>query len=181
MSIQIAAAALVRQFTAALDMLDHTIANCPDAVWNARMYAIPAADLSPDFSQCWYVIYHTLFFTDLYLDESGHTFKPPEPFTLSEMDPAGLMPPRTYAQDELRAYLAHVRAKCITKIGALDAERAALPSTDWLNCGYFERQVYNLRHLHEHLGAVNLFAGQSGIDAKWVSFGHTPDTPGTSS
>ncbi len=47
------------------------------------------------------------------LDLSGlkEGFKPPAPFNLDELDPAGLLPERPYTKDELGTYLQHCRRK----------------------------------------------------------------------
>ncbi len=59
------------------------------------------------------------FFLDYYLSESEEGFAPPAPFTLSESDPSGVMPERTYDKDELRTYLEHGRKKCRARIESL--------------------------------------------------------------
>ena len=81
-------AILWQQFGAAIDMLENAIHACPDALWGDRAR-------QPQF---WYVAYHTLFFLDLYLSDSLEGFAPPAPFTLSEIDPAGVLPDRVYSK-----------------------------------------------------------------------------------
>jgi hypothetical protein len=71
-----------QQFGAAIDMLENALLACPGGLWDDR-------SRQPEF---WYVVYHTLFFLDLYLSDSVEEFAPPEPFTLDELDPAGLLP-----------------------------------------------------------------------------------------
>ena len=77
-----------------------------------------------EFSEFWYIAYHTLFWLDLYLSGSVEGFAPPAPFTLDELDPAGLLPDRRYTRDELLAYLDHDRQKCQTTIETLTDDRA---------------------------------------------------------
>ena len=60
----------------------------------------------------WHVAYHMLFFLDLQLAGPAEAWAPPPPFDLSEPDPAGRLPERTYTKDELRTYLRHYREKC---------------------------------------------------------------------
>ena len=76
------------------------------------------------YSQFWYVIYHALFWLDLYLSGAVEGFAPPPPFTLDELDPAGLLPERPFTIEELQAYLAYGRSKCQATIAALTAETA---------------------------------------------------------
>ncbi len=65
----------------------------------------------PGFSEFWYVAYHCLFWTDLYLSGAVEGFTPPAPFTLDELDPAGVLPDRQYTREELLAYLAALPPK----------------------------------------------------------------------
>jgi len=112
---------LWRQFGAAIEMLEDALRACPDQLWGARLWGGDRADLS----EFWYVGYHTLFWLDLYLSGPVEGFAPPPPFTLDELDPAGLVPERRYAADELLAYLDHGRRKCRAVIEALTDEKAA--------------------------------------------------------
>lgn len=107
-------AALWRQFGAAIDMLENAVVACPDAVWRDR-------SREPEF---WYLVYHTLFFLDYYLSDRFDDFRPPPPFTLSELDPAGVMPERVYTREEMREYLGHGRRKCRAVLEALTEEEA---------------------------------------------------------
>src|SRR6266567_4912792 len=105
---------LWQQFGAAIDMLENALLACPDELWSDR-------SRRPEF---WYLVYHTLFFLDLYLSGSVEGFAPPAPFTLDELDPAGVLPERPYTKDELHAYLVHLRKKCQTTIVGLSDEKA---------------------------------------------------------
>ncbi len=106
-----------RQFGAAIDMLENALLACPDELWGDRSQR-------PEF---WYLVYHTLFWLDLYLSGSVEGFAPPVPFTLDELDPAGLLPERVYRKDELLRYLEHGRRKCRAALEALTDERAREP------------------------------------------------------
>ena len=105
-----------------MDMLENALNACPDELWNERMWNDPG--FPPEFSEFWYVAYHCLFWTDLYLSGAVEGFTPPAPFTLGELDPAGVLPDRQYTREELLAYLEHCRRKCRTTIEALTDERA---------------------------------------------------------
>ena len=97
---------LWQQFGAAIDMLGNAVAACPDDLWRVRLW--DDAEL-PESAEFWYVVYHTLFWLDLYLSGAVEGFAPPAPFNLDELDPAGLLPERPYTRDELLAYLEHGR------------------------------------------------------------------------
>ena len=149
-----------RQFGAAIDMLGNSIDACPDEVW-------ANGSREPAF---WYVAYHTLFFLDLYLGGGPAGFRPPEPFTLSELNPDGEMPDRVYSRDELRTYLRHCREKCRTSIEEMTDERAGeIITMHNGTLSYGELLLYNLRHVQHHTGQLNLMLRQSIDDApRWV-------------
>ena len=66
-----------QQFGAAIDVLDNAVRACPDELWRDRLWE----DTSrwPGFSQFWYVVYHALFWLDLYLTGAEEGFKPRPP------------------------------------------------------------------------------------------------------
>ena len=162
-----------KQFGAAVDMLDNTVAACPDALWRQPVWHV-LSDPSQGV-EFWYVAYHALFWLDLYLVGSAEGFAPPAPFTLSELDPAGALPERIYTKEELRAYLASLRQRCHTTFETMTDERARQPASfPWMADGeafsYVELQLYNMRHIQEHAAQLSLLLGQHGVqaDLDWV-------------
>lgn len=152
---------LWRQFGAAIDMLENAIRACPDDLWGDR-------SRRPEF---WYVAYHTLFFLDLYSHGTVDGFRPPEPFTLDELDPAGVLPPRVHTKDELLAYLRHGREKAKAAVEALTDQaarrRCGMP---WLELSRGELILDNLRHVQHHAAQLNLILRQVTDSApRWVS------------
>ncbi|MBD3401986.1 DinB family protein [candidate division GN15 bacterium] len=149
------------QFGAAIDSLENAIRACPDDVW---------LDDSSHWV-CWYATYHTLFWLDLYLDPSPDTFRPPEPFTMDELDPRGLIPEKPYTKEAMLAYLAHGRSKCRSRIEAMDAAEA---QRRWVwgprDLSVAELLLYNMRHVQHHTAQFNLILRQR-IDSApgWVS------------
>jgi len=101
-----------QQFGASIDMLESAMLACPEVLWSDRFQR-------PAF---WYVVFHTLFFLDLYLSPSEVGFSPPAPFTLDEMDERGIQPDRVYTKEELQKYLSHRREKCRLAIAAMTEE-----------------------------------------------------------
>ncbi|HEX8905171.1 MAG TPA: DinB family protein [Longimicrobiaceae bacterium] len=149
-----------RQFGAAIDMLENAITACPDTLWGDR-------SRRPEF---WYLAFHTLFFLDLYLSSSDKGWAPPPPFTLGELDPAGVLPERPYTRDELLRYLEHGREKCRAAIAAItDGEAAAPRSFGRREASGFEWLLYNLRHVQHHAAQLNLILRQATDSAPgWV-------------
>lgn len=155
-------AILWRQFGASIDMLENALLACPEELWRDRSRR----------TEFWYVVYHTLFWLDRYLSGSAEGFAPPAPFTLDEMDPAGLMPERVYEKDELRAYLAHCRRKCRATIEALTDARASEPcALGGSELSFAELLLYNMRHVQHHAGQLNLILRQKvGSAPGWVAW-----------
>jgi DinB superfamily len=152
---------LWQQFGAAIDMLENAMLECPDAVW---------AD-GKSFSEFWYLCFHTLFWLDLYLSDALEGFAPPTPFTLDELDPAGVLPERVYSKPELLAYLEHCRAKCRTKIANLTSEQAAVlfEGFGWKDRSVLEMLLDNMRHVQHHAAQLNLMLRQrTDFAPDWV-------------
>jgi hypothetical protein len=148
------------QFGAAIDMLGNAVLACPDELWGDR-------SRQPEF---WYVVYHALFYLDLYLSGSVEQFAPPAPFGLEELDPAGMLPDRVYSKHELKAYLDHGRGKCQATIEALTDDRSRQPCQfSWLEMSFGELLLYNMRHVQDHAGELHLILGQTtGSAPDWV-------------
>ena len=152
---------LWQQFGAAIDMLENALLACPGELWSDR-------SRRPEY---WYTVYHTLFFLDLYLSGSVEEFVPPVPFTLDELDPAGVLPERVYTKEELHTYLQHGREKCHAKIAVLTDETARRRSVfDWLDLSELELLLYNMRHVQHHAAQLNLLLRQTTDSApRWVA------------
>lgn len=151
---------LWQQFGGAIDMLENGIVTCPEELWSDR-------NQRPEF---WYVVYHTLFFLDLYLSGSVEGFAPPRPFTLDELKP-DVMPERVYTKGELQNYLAHCRRKCRAVIAALTDERESERCRfEWIEMSFAELMLSNMRHVQHHTAQLNLILRQQTDCAPgWVA------------
>ena len=148
------------QMGGAIDSLESAMILCPDHIWGDR-------SREPEF---WYLVYHTLFFLDYYTSKSPDGFAPPEPFTLSEADPAGVLPERVYTKGELHTYLDHGREKCRAAIAAMTEETAReirrFPSIEG---PALEIHLSNMRHIQHHAAQLNLILRQKIDNApRWV-------------
>ena len=152
---------LRRQFGASIDMLENALASCPESLWSDR-------SRQPEY---WYVVYHTLFFLDLYLHGTVEGFAPPAPFTLDEMNPRGILPERVYSKGEVLNYLELCRRKCYETIDNLTPERAGTQCAfSWGRVSFAELLLYNLRHVQHHAGQLNLILRQQTDSAPgWVT------------
>ncbi len=161
---------LWRQFGAAIDALEDALRNCPDSLWESRLWEDqPDQWVAPGFSTFWYLGYHTLFWLDLYLTGAEEGFAPPAPFDLVEME-AGETLPRVYTRDELLGYLELCRQRCRMAIEALSSEEAhRLCRFPWGEVTFAELQLYSLRHVQEHSAQLHMFLGQQArLSADWV-------------
>ena len=157
---------LWQQFGATIDMLENAITACPDEVWGDRR-------TNPEY---WYLAYHTLFWLDLYLQGPVEGFRPPAPYGLEELDPAGVLPDRVYTKAEMLDYLGTCREKCRVAIAGLTDERAAKQiACHWGAMGYLELLLYNMRHVQHHAAQLNLILRQR-IDSapRWVGITKRP-------
>jgi len=147
-----------KQFGASIDMLENAITLCPIEAWDTD-------------SKFWYNAYHCMFYLDYYLTLEPQNFLPPQPFTLSEFDPSGALPERTYSKEELLAYLNASREKAYHLIMGLTDEISA---RRWVNeykdYSVFEMLLYNMRHVQHHAGQLNLLLRQEINNApRWVA------------
>jgi hypothetical protein len=167
--IEVLRKALNSQYAAVLKMLENTITQCPSDLWQGRLYQ--ERQLRPEFAEFWYIVSHVLFWTDLYLTGQYEGFTPPAPFTLVEMDPAGMLPERVYTRAELLEYLAHCQKKSREYISELtEASASRVCHLLWGDVSYLEVLLDNLRHVQEHTAQLNLYLGQErGNPARWVS------------
>jgi uncharacterized damage-inducible protein DinB len=153
------------QLGAALDLLDDVVRACPDDLWRDVVWDDPDGQAYGEF---WFIVYHTLVWTDRYLSRAGREFKPPEPFI------AGALPEEPYSKDDLRAYLQQCRRKAQVTLEALDDETAAQPYVfPWEGGGempFAELMLYTMRHAQEHAAQLSLHLGRkTGTAPDWVS------------
>lgn len=161
---------LWQQFGAAIDDLNNALLACPDELWRGRIWDNPAQEkfFLPEF---WYVVYHTLFWLDLYLTGAEEGFLPPAPFLLVEQDENGPLPEKPYSKAELQTYLEECRQKCQTTIAALtDAAAFRRCRFGWGEVSFVELLLYTMRHVQGHAAQLNLFLGQKeGSAPNWVT------------
>ena len=154
------------QLGAAIDMLENALLACPDDVWRAGE---PPRAL-------WYLTFHTLFFLDLYTYGELDGFAPPSPYTLGELDPAGVFPERVYSRDELAEYLSVCRERCRSAIAALTQETAVRRCDfGWVDESYAELVMRSIRHVQHHTAQLNwVLRERTGSAPRWVGITKVP-------
>ncbi len=149
-----------QQFGATIDTLDNALRDCPQELWRDPVWPSQI----PERSQVWYVVYHALFWLDLYLTGAEEGFVPPAPFTLIEQDDYSPIPERPFTKAELKAYLDECRKRCRATIEALTDEAAERRCRfSWGECSFAELLLYNMRHTQEHASQLLLMLGQKGV------------------
>jgi uncharacterized damage-inducible protein DinB len=149
-----------QQLGAAVDMLENAIRACPEDLWEEKN----------NNHSFWYIAYHTLFFLDFYMSEKEEGFQPPAPFTLSELDPSGILPERIYTKEELLDYIQYGRKKTKAAIDRLTSEnlreRCSFRSPDVTAA---ELIFYTMRHVQHHAGQLNLMLRtKAGSATAWI-------------
>lgn len=157
------------QYGAALCMLSRCIDQCPESLWNE-----PVGNLK--FCQ---VVFHALFFTDFYLEDSDRSFKD-QPFHRENADFF-----RDYEELEFveqkqlydRASIGNYLQHCRTKFACVTAEETE--QTLVARCGFERREfsraelhVCNIRHIQHHASQLSLHLRlKTGEGVEWSGSG----------
>ncbi len=152
------------QYQASLSMLRQAIQACPDAIWTSSRFQ----------NSTWQLVFHTLFYTHLYLGQSEDHFvrwekHREEGRSLGWPDPesASVQP---YSKDEMLEYLQYCSHSVGGHVEALDLEGPS--GFDWLPFNKLELQFYNIRHIMQHTGEMAERIGARGeAEVKWVGMG----------
>ena len=147
------------QYRASLEMLRQVVIQCPDGLWGNPAYR----------NVFWRVAYHVLFYTHLYLQPRMEDFTAWEKHRQDyhEMRPDG----EPYTQAETLEYCELIRQE-IDRL--LPADVLDAPSGfHWLPFNRMEMHLYNIRHLHQHIGELSERLGTAAtIDVDWVAKGN---------
>jgi len=151
--------ALAGQYFAALTMLGQTIERCPDDVWTSgtdpRLY--------------WRIVYHTLYYTDLYLHESPEDFEPwagHDPRVPPLWNPPERLEP--YSRQQMLDYLGDIRGRVKRRLTALDFDEADCRFPYYKGFSRLDHQLVNLRHLGGHVGQLSEILMAHGTDVDWI-------------
>jgi hypothetical protein len=153
------------QYRASLAMIGQAIAECSDALWDD-----PTCK-----NRFWHIAYHALFYTHLYLQDSGKDFVPwskhrqeyeflgPVPWPPHKEPNIG----EPYTKQEVLEYLDVCQNEVEGRVSSLDLEAAS--GFDWLPFGKLELQFYNIRHLQLHIGQlIDRLRNQQATGIAWV-------------
>jgi hypothetical protein len=165
--------ALKGQYHAALAMLQRTLEQCPDELW----------DRKDQVNAFWQVAYHTLFFAHLYLQPKVTAFRPWEQHQPNVQhedgiagppDPNSTLPliPEPYTKSQVLEYCRFCDDMVDDAVDALDPlnPESGFP---WYKMSKLEHQIVNIRHIQ--VGAAQLAArlrSELNIGITWVGSGH---------
>lgn len=148
------------QYHAALAMLRQAIERCPDELWLEGAHG----------RAFWRIAYHTVFYTDLYLQPKEADFRRWPGHRDAATDLGDERPPgpcEPYTKDEILAYLDDLDSRIDAGV-----ERVDLDSTDcgfhWYSLNKLDHQVMNVRHVQQHAGQLSERLFAAGIDLDWM-------------
>jgi hypothetical protein len=155
--------ALKSQYHAALETLRQCVEQCPPALWDCD------SDAGAPF---WRVVYHTIFYTDLYLGLNYKVFEPWKRHRKGAENLGGAkrkpVPCPAYTRKEILEYWRLCDRMVDQKVEAMDlaAEKCGFW---WYRMGKLEHQIVNIRHIQHHAAILSQrlrAAGEKSIH--WV-------------
>ena len=162
------------QYHAVLSMMEETVRLCPERLWYAPGRANPF----------WRIAYHALYVANHYLQETehepvrwlparaGYQYLAPSPSPPYTPQPQADKP---YTRNEMLDLIDFSRAQVDRIVPAIDL--SAPSGFHWLPFNKLELQLYNIRHLQQHVGDLStLLQTHAGLEIDWVKMGPAPPT-----
>lgn len=167
--------ALKSQFHSSLAMIKQAIEDCPEDLWVSKEHLNPY----------WRIVYHTLYFTHLYLQPSVYEFTPwehhqtsiqdmddvPSPPDIMELTELPNRPPQT-GQPYTRAQMLEYWSICDEMVDELVEQwdlTAQESGFSWYRVSLFEHKLVALRHIHHHLGQImDRLRKHADVGVRWV-------------
>ena len=161
--------AVLDQMNSALCTLAYCISSCPESQWNESHGDYP-------FSQ---VVFHTLFFTDYYLQRDEASFKEQafhrenKDFFRDYEELQDRIPVNLYGRRQCERYLKFCTAKCEATLQADDLESLLGPSGfSFKPFTRAELYIYLIRHIQHHAAQLGLRLQRiTGNELQWISSG----------
>jgi len=141
-----------------------TIEKCPENTWNNE-------------HAYWHIVYHALYYTDLYFSQSPDKFIPwakhrenYQYLSSVTRDNKPLIIESIYPKNEMLEYAESIFKKCEKSVNETNLEDKS--GFDWLPMSKLGVHLYNLRHLQHHIGQLIAQLHQAGIrGVKWEKSG----------
>ena len=162
------------QYHAVLSMMEQTVRLCPEQLWYAPGRTNPF----------WRIAYHALHVANHYLQETEHEpvrWQParagyqhlaPSPSPPHTPQPQADQP---YTRNEMLDLIDFSRAQVDRILPGVDM--SAPSGFHWLPFSKLELQLYNIRHLQQHVGDLStLLHTHAGLEIDWIKMGPAPAT-----
>ncbi|WP_199617174.1 DinB family protein [Paenibacillus alkalitolerans] len=156
---------IISQLLSSIAMLQNAVNNCPDELWDNEEHE----------NKYWHIVYHALYFTDLYLSPSMDRFKSWDK-ARNEYQFLGPVPwpphytpkiEQSYSRAELNEYIEKIKAESVSRIDQDDLN--ANSGFDWLPFNRMELHLYSIRHLQHHTGQLVERLKDNGVSGtRWV-------------
>ena len=160
---------LLSQHHAGLKTLAKCIELCPESAWQEKVANLPIST----------AVFHTLFWTDMYLELNTDNFQEQE-YHLQNAAMFGdyeelkfELQQQTYQLSDIESYLQFCRTKAERVILAeTDDSLAAKSGFYWLDCSRAEVHVYSTRHIEHHAAQIALrLRINHSVEVPWVKRG----------
>jgi hypothetical protein len=153
--------AIHEQYGAAIEMLESVITKCLKEVWDDSQQGPPF----------WQVVYHTMFYLDLYLSSSREERDSFKPEYNSEYRILDSKPETSLNREQVLLYLNKIKLKAKQKLEGLTIDELNGPSIfEWHGSSVLSSLLYNLRHVMLHVGALNSRLLRKGVKLdNWAS------------
>ena len=146
--------AIHSQYLATFGMMREVLVKCPAAAWNGP----------GDTEHTWQKAYHALHICHMYLQPRLEDFVPWAKHREGETA-------EPYTQAELLAYLTELENELARQLPGMDLE--APSGFHWLPFNKLELQIYNVRHIQQHVGELYERLDRHNIDLDWVGIAPT--------
>src|SRR5262245_13783076 len=162
--------ALKEQYHAGLAMLADCVEKCPEDMWLDGKHP----------RTFWRIVFHTAFFTQLYLGQNEAAFQP-WPGRREDIhprlweDPAYMEPyempegVESYGRNEMLDYIRFVDALIDPTVDRLDLDSEANGFSWYPNMSKLSHELMSLRHVQGHVGQLSELLMARGIDTDWVA------------
>ena len=141
---------LQSQYLASLAMLKQAIIKCPPDAW----------DNPQDKDRFWFVAYHTLRYTHLYLKAQDQGFPRWEARRHSQQG-------APFSKEEILEKLALVEQDVVEQVPLMDLDGKS--GYAWIPTNKLELQFDNIRHIQQHTGELYERLSPCNVKLPWVS------------
>jgi len=157
---------LKSQYRAALAMLRQTIECCPTGLWLSDAYT----------NRYWHIVYHTLFYTHLYVQVDEKSFQPWSK-QRENYQYMGAMPwpphdkpdiDEPYSREDVLEYLNFCEANIAGWVDKLDLT-APECGFWWYKMSKLEHQFVNIRHAEHHFAQLaDRLRNTGNVGVEWI-------------